>query len=134
VKDPNASLGTLEPTMAYSRSGLAQVGAMIGGLIHRRRPLSIVLTNLCELIGAAAQGHSSSKLLFDRAHTRIRHTIGPGLPAAYNQLLVRARRRTCCAHRTDFASRCGTATYKYRSTLRGNRLSATPPLLVRPCS
>jgi len=69
VKDLNASLATMEPTTACSGFGIAQVGAMIGGLIHRGRPLSIVLTNLCELIDAAAKGYSSSVLLFDRAHT-----------------------------------------------------------------
>jgi len=89
VKDLNASLATMEPTTACSGFGIAQVAAMIGGLIHRGRPLSIVLTNLCELIDAAANGYSSSVLLFDRAHTRIRHIIGPGLPAAYNELLER---------------------------------------------
>ena len=48
MKDLNASLGTMEPTTACSEFGIAQVGAMIGGLIHRWRPLSIVLTNLRE--------------------------------------------------------------------------------------
>ena len=38
VKDPNVSLGTREPTMAYSGFGIAQVGAMIDGLIRQRLP------------------------------------------------------------------------------------------------
>jgi hypothetical protein len=36
-----------------------------------------------------------------------------------------------CTQRTDFASRCGRATYKYRPTLWCNRLSSTPLLLLR---
>jgi hypothetical protein len=121
--------------MAHSGFGIAQVGAMIGGLSHRRRPLSIVLTNLCELIDVAALGNTSSMLLVDRAHTRIRHIIGPGATAAHSQMLgVLARRRFYYAQRTDFAYRCGTATYKYRPTLWGNRFIATPLLLLRRCS
>jgi hypothetical protein len=121
--------------MAHSGSGIAQAGAMIGGLIHRRRALSIVLTNLCELIDAAAQRNTSSMLLVDRAHTRIRHIIGPGPTAAHSQVLgVLARRRIYCAQRTDVAYRGGTTTYTYRPTLWGNRLIATPLLLLRPCS
>jgi hypothetical protein len=38
------------------------------------------------------------------------------------------------ARRADFAFRCGTTTYKYRPTHWGNRLIATPLLLLRPCS
>jgi signal transduction histidine kinase len=87
VNEINASLSIHEPVTACSGLGIAHVGAMIGGLIHRGRSLSTVLNNLCKLIDAATQGHSSSVLLFDRTHTRIRHVIGPGLPPAYNALL-----------------------------------------------
>jgi signal transduction histidine kinase len=84
---PHLSPNIKESPLACSTCGIAYVGAMIGGLIQQRRPLPIVLAALCRLLDAAAEGYTSSVLLFDRSRTQIRHAIGPGLPSAYTRLL-----------------------------------------------
>ena len=66
---------------------IAQIGAMIGGLLQQRRPLPTVLDALCRLFDAAVEGCFSSVLLVDRTRTRVRRAIGPGLPSGYSELL-----------------------------------------------
>jgi signal transduction histidine kinase len=78
----NASLDIKESPLACG-FGVAYVGAMIGGLIQQGRPLPDLLSTLCRLFDAAAEGYCSSILLFDRTRTRIRHAVGPGLPYGY---------------------------------------------------
>ena len=67
----------------WSGFGMAYIGAMIGGLIQQGCPLHVVLTALCSLFDAVAEGYCSSVFLFDRGATRVRHAVGPGLPANY---------------------------------------------------
>ena len=67
--------------------GIAQIGAMIGGLLQQRRPLPVVLDALCRLFDAAVEGCVSSVLLVDRTRSRVRRAIGPALPSGYNELL-----------------------------------------------
>jgi signal transduction histidine kinase len=63
--------------------GIAEIGAVVGGLIRQGRPLPVVLTTLCQLFDATVKGYSSSVLLLDRTGVRVRNTAGPGLPASY---------------------------------------------------
>jgi signal transduction histidine kinase len=67
--------------------GIAQIEAMIGGLLQRRRPLAVVLDALCRIFDAGVEGCFSSVLLFDRTRTRIRRAVGPALPCGFNELL-----------------------------------------------
>ena len=63
--------------------GIAEIGAMVGGLIRQGRPLPVVLTNLCQLFDATVKGYSSIVLLLDRTGARVRNAAGSGLPASY---------------------------------------------------
>ncbi len=63
--------------------GIAEIVAVVGGLIRQGRPLPVVLTTLCELFDASVKGYSSSVLLLDRTGARVRMATGPGLPASY---------------------------------------------------
>ncbi len=63
--------------------GIAEIVAVVGGLIRQGRPLPVVLTTLCELFDATVKGYSSSVLLLDRTGARVRMATGPGLPASY---------------------------------------------------
>jgi PAS domain S-box-containing protein len=63
--------------------GIAEIGAMVGGLIQQGRPLPVVLTTLCQLFDATVNGYSSSVLLLDRTGARVRSAVGSGLPASY---------------------------------------------------
>jgi signal transduction histidine kinase len=63
--------------------GIAEIGAMVGGLIRQGRPLPVVLTTLCQLFDATVKGYSSSVLLLDRTGARVRNAAGSGLPASY---------------------------------------------------
>ena len=72
--------------------GIAEIGAMVGGLIRQGRPLPVVLTTLCELFNATVKGHSSSVLLLDRIGARVRNAFGSGLPASYMKQLERTWR------------------------------------------
>ena len=67
--------------------GIAEIGAMVGGLIRQGRPLAIVLTTLCQLFDATVKGYSSSVLLLDRTGARVRNAVGSGLPASYMKQL-----------------------------------------------
>jgi signal transduction histidine kinase len=63
--------------------GIAEIGARAGGLIRQGRPLSVVLTSLCELFNATVKGYSSSVLLLERDGARVRNAVGSGLPASF---------------------------------------------------
>ena len=84
-----SSEGCIGLLPSATRVGLdiAEIGAMVGGLIRQGRPLPVVLTALCELFDAAAKGYSSSVLLLDRTGLRVRNAAGPGLPAGYMKQL-----------------------------------------------
>jgi len=63
--------------------GIAEIVAVVGGLIRQGRPLPVVLTTLCELFDATVKGYSSRVLLLDRSGARVRKAVGSGLPAHY---------------------------------------------------
>jgi signal transduction histidine kinase len=67
--------------------GIAEIGAMVGGLIRQGRSLPVVLTSLCQLFDATVKGYSSSVLLLDRAGMRVRRVHGFGLPTSYMKQL-----------------------------------------------
>jgi len=73
--------------------GIAEIGAMVGGLIRQGRPLPVVLTALCRLFDAAVKGYSSSVLVLDRASARVRNAVGSSLPASYMKQLEGRRVR-----------------------------------------
>jgi signal transduction histidine kinase len=66
---------------------IAEVGAMVGGLIRQGRPLPVVLTTLCQLFDVTVKGYSSIVLLLDRTGAKVRHAAGSGLPASYMKQL-----------------------------------------------
>lgn len=82
---PNLCVDT--PTPARSAPNVPCSKPMISGTVQQERPLSIVLSSLCRLLDAAAQGYVSCFLLFDREHTRFQQAISPGLPPAYREFL-----------------------------------------------
>ncbi|MDR9751364.1 PAS domain-containing protein [Pseudomonas sp. SZMC_28357] len=51
-------------------------------MVARGRPLATVLTELCKLLDATAEGCFASVLLLDRSGKRVQQVIGPGLPAS----------------------------------------------------
>lgn len=67
--------------------GIAEIGAMVGGLIRQGDPLPVVLTSLCQLFDATVKGYSSTILLLDRTGTRVQKAAGTGLPASYMKQL-----------------------------------------------
>jgi PAS domain S-box-containing protein len=67
--------------------GVAEIGAMVGGLILLGRPLPVVLTTLCQLFDSTVKGFFSSVLLLDRTGARVRNATGPALPASYMKQL-----------------------------------------------
>jgi len=73
--------------------GIGEIAAVVGGLIRQGRPLTVVLTALCQLFDAAAKGCSSSVLLLDHTGTRVRNAAGAGLPAGYLKQLEGRRVR-----------------------------------------
>jgi signal transduction histidine kinase len=82
---PAVRIGTAAQERAATGAGLgiAEMGAVVGGLIRQGRPLALVLTTLCQLFDATAKGYASSVLLLDRAGTRVRKATGPGLSASH---------------------------------------------------
>ena len=68
--------------------GIAEIGAMVGGLIRLGRPLAVVLTTLCQLFDGTVKGYSSSVLLLDRTAARVREAVGSGLPDSYMKQLA----------------------------------------------
>jgi signal transduction histidine kinase len=67
---------------------IAEIGAVVGGLIRQGRPLPVVLTALCHLFDAAVKGYSSRVLLLDRTAARVRNAAACGLPASYMKQLA----------------------------------------------
>jgi signal transduction histidine kinase len=63
--------------------GIAEISAMVGGLIRQGRPLPAVLTSLCEVFDATVKGFSSSVLLLDRTGAKVRIAAASCLPASY---------------------------------------------------
>jgi signal transduction histidine kinase len=74
--------GAEDRATAWVELGIAEVGAMVGGLIRQGRPLPVVLTTLCQLFDATVKGYTSSVLLVDRTGARVRNTAGSRLPAS----------------------------------------------------
>jgi signal transduction histidine kinase len=68
--------------------GIAEIGAMVGGLIRLGRPLAVVLTTLCQIFDGTVKGYSSSVLLLDRTAARVREAVGSGLPDNYMKQLA----------------------------------------------
>src|SRR5579862_9608555 len=67
--------------------GIAEVAAMVGGLIRQGRPLPLVLTTMCQLFDATVKGFSSLVLLLDRTGARVKNAAGPSLPTGYMKQL-----------------------------------------------
>src|SRR5712671_329775 len=63
--------------------GVAENGAIVGGLIRQGCPLPVVLTTLCQLFDSSVKGFLSGVLLLDQTGVRVRNAAGPGLPASY---------------------------------------------------
>jgi signal transduction histidine kinase len=75
--------GAAQDRAAKVGLGIAEIGAMVGGLIRQGRPLPVVLTALCQLFDAKFKGYSSSVLVLDRAGARVRSAAGSDLPASH---------------------------------------------------
>src|SRR5579862_9168738 len=82
-RQPENGAATENRAATWAGLSIAEIGAMVGGLIRQGRPLPFVLTALCELFDATVKGYSSSVLLLDRTGARVRKAAGPGLPASY---------------------------------------------------
>ena len=89
-REPGHSAGSAGGTVTWVGLGIAEISAMVGGLIRQGRPLPVVLTTLCQLFDATVKGFSSSVLLLDRTGTRVRNATGSGLPASYMKQLAAA--------------------------------------------
>jgi signal transduction histidine kinase len=83
TREPRNSSAAEERTATKMPLGIPEIGATIGGLIRQGRPLSVVLTALCQLFDATAEGYSSSVLLLDSTGARVRNAAGSSLPASY---------------------------------------------------
>ena len=79
--------GAQDERAARMEIGVAEIGAMVGGLILLGRPLPVVLTTLCQLFDSTVKGFFSSVLLLDRTGARVRNATGPALPASYMKQL-----------------------------------------------
>src|ERR1700731_190723 len=75
--------GAEDERAARMEIGIAEIGAMVGGLIRQGGPLPVVLTTLCQLFDSSVKGFLSSVLLLDRTGVRVRNAAGPDLPASY---------------------------------------------------
>jgi signal transduction histidine kinase len=82
-REPRNGAAAEDRAATWVGLGLAEIGAMVGGLIRQGRPLPVVLTTLCQLFNATVKGYSSSILLLDRTGARVRNAAGSGLPASY---------------------------------------------------
>jgi signal transduction histidine kinase len=71
--------------------GIGEIDRTVGGLIRQGRPLQVILTALCQLFDASAEGFSSSVLILDRTGTRVRGTAGSSVPASYLKQLEGGR-------------------------------------------
>ena len=86
-REPRNSAAAEDRAATWVGLGIAEIGAMVGGLIRQGRPLPVVLTTLCQLFDATVKGYSSSVLLLDRTGARVRNAAGSGLPASYMKQL-----------------------------------------------
>jgi signal transduction histidine kinase len=75
--------GAADDRAARAAPGIAEISAMVGGLIRQGRPLPVVLATLCQLFDAAVEGYCSSVLVLDHTGARVRIAAGPGLPASH---------------------------------------------------
>jgi len=82
-REPRNSPAAEDRAATLAGLGIAEIGALVGGLIRQGRPLPVVLTTLCQLFDASINGYSSSVLLLDRTGARVRKAVGSGLPANY---------------------------------------------------
>jgi signal transduction histidine kinase len=80
-------------TATRARLGIAEIGAIVGGLIRQGGPLPVVLATLCQLFNTTVRGYSSSVLLLDRTGTKVQNAAGSGLPAGYMKQLEGRRVR-----------------------------------------
>jgi hypothetical protein len=86
-REPRNTAATEDHAATWVGLGIAEIGAMVGGLIRQGRPLPVVLTNLCQLFDATVKGYSSIVLLLDGTGARVRNAVGSGLPASYMKQL-----------------------------------------------
>jgi signal transduction histidine kinase len=89
-REPSNSAESEGGTVTWEGLGIAEINAMVGGLIRQGRPLPVVLTTLCQLFDATVKGFCSSVLLLDRGGTRVRYAAGSGVPASYMKQLAAA--------------------------------------------
>jgi len=75
--------GAEDERAARMEIGVAEIGAIVGGLIRQGCPLPVVLTTLCQLFDSSVKGFLSGVLLLDQTGVRVRNAAGPGLPASY---------------------------------------------------
>jgi signal transduction histidine kinase len=73
--------------MIRRASAVWRGGEARGDQVTDGDPLSVVLSSVCKLADAAAQGYLCCVLVFDRGHTSLQQAIAPGLPPAYRQFL-----------------------------------------------
>src|SRR5258706_5984016 len=92
-RDPRSSAATEDRAAMWVGLGIAEIGRTVGGLIREGRPLPVVLSALCQLFDATAEGFSSSVLLLDRTGARVRSAAGSSLPASYIKQLEGRRGR-----------------------------------------
>jgi signal transduction histidine kinase/GAF domain-containing protein len=82
-RDPQISAAAEDRASTRVGFGIAEIGALVGGLIRQGRPLPAVLTTLCQLFDASVKGYFSSVFLLDSSGARVRNAVGSGLPASY---------------------------------------------------
>jgi len=82
-REPRNNAAAVDRAATWVGLGIAEIGAMVGGLIRQGRPLPVVLTTLCQLFDATVKGYASSVLLLDRTGASVRNATGPGLPTSY---------------------------------------------------
>jgi hypothetical protein len=62
-REPRNSAAVEDRAATWVGLGIAEIGAMVGGLIRQGRPLAVVLTSLCQLFDATVKGYFSRVLL-----------------------------------------------------------------------
>ena len=82
-REPKTGPARADCAAAQTVLGIAEISEMVGALIRQGQPLSVVLTNLCQLFDATVEGSASSVLILDRTGARVRFAAGSGLPASY---------------------------------------------------
>jgi signal transduction histidine kinase len=86
-REPRSGAAPEGRAVAPAALGIAELAAVVGGLIRQGQPLPAVLTGLCQLFDAAVKGFASAVLLLDRSDTKVRLAAGGRLPASYLQQL-----------------------------------------------